>query len=384
MNPATSSQASATATAARLTAASDIAAPPAPVAPAAVRGRRIARHWAGLAVGSLLGGALLQWLHVSAATLFGPLAMALVLAARASPLRVPARALVFAQAVVGCMVARSLPLAMVGEMGRGWPLFAVSVASVVLLSVLLGWAMARLRMLPGTTAVWGAFPGAATAMVLMSEDYGADVRLVALMQYLRVLMVGVVATTVARFWGPVHAAPPPVLLAGAPLHWLAFGQTLLLAAGSAWLALRLRITAGALLVPMFVGVVAQGSGLLAIELPWWLLAGCYALVGWSIGLRFTPQMLRHAARLLPRVVAAIALLILACGGLAWLLAHLAHVDPLTAYLATSPGGADTVAIIAAGSAVDLPFVMAMQAGRFMMVAFCGPALARFVARHVPG
>ena len=70
-------------------------------------------------------------------------------------------------------------------------------------------------------------------------------------------------------------------------------------------------------------------------------------------------------------------------GLAWLLAHFAHGDPLTAYLATSPGGADTVAIIAATSPVDVPFVMAMQSARFIVVAFCGPAVARAVARRVP-
>jgi uncharacterized membrane protein AbrB (regulator of aidB expression) len=53
---------------------------------------------------------------------------------------------------------------------------------------------------------------------------------------------------------------------------------------------------------------------------------------------------------------------------------------LTAYLATSPGGADSVAIIAASSNVDLPFVMAMQTARFMLVMLVGPALARAVAR----
>jgi uncharacterized membrane protein AbrB (regulator of aidB expression) len=54
--------------------------------------------------------------------------------------------------------------------------------------------------------------------------------------------------------------------------------------------------------------------------------------------------------------------------------------PLTAYLATSPGGADSVAIIAASTHVDVPFVMAMQMARFMLVLIVGPALARSVAR----
>jgi len=343
-----------------------------------------ARHWAALILGSVACAAAFEWLHLSAALLLGPIAAAIVMAARETRVRVPRTAFIFSQAVIGCMIARSIPLSMLGEIARSWPLFVLSVASVLVVSVLMGWAMARWRLLPGTTAVWGSFPGAATAMVLMAESFGADVRLVALMQYLRVLLVGVVASTVARLWAPVHVPAATWLPAAAPLDAVALLQTLALAVGGAGIALKLRIPAGAMLLPMFVGVLLQDTGLLRIELPWWLLVACYAVVGWNIGLRFTPQILRHAAALLPRVLAGIVTLIVLCGLLACALAHFAHVDALTAYLATSPGGADTVAIIASGSAVDLPFVMAMQTARFLVVAFFGPALARFVARRLPG
>jgi len=56
------------------------------------------------------------------------------------------------------------------------------------------------------------------------------------------------------------------------------------------------------------------------------------------------------------------------------------VDPLTAYLATSPGGVDSAAIIAASTKVDMPFVMAMQTVRFLLILAVGPPLSRFVAR----
>jgi membrane AbrB-like protein len=74
-------------------------------------------------------------------------------------------------------------------------------------------------------------------------------------------------------------------------------------------------------------------------------------------------------------------LVAVCGGFAMLLVMFAGIDPLSAYLATSPGGADSVAIIAANVKVDVPFVMAMQAGRFIIVMITGPALARFIAKH---
>ncbi len=352
--------------------------------PPGIVGRASLRQAVALLALSIAGVAVLKSLHVSAALLLGPIAAAILFAVRGTAIRVPPVAFVFAQAIVGCMIARTIPTAILGEIGRSWPLFLASVGSVVAASAVLGWAMARLRLLPGTTAVWGSFPGAATAMVLMAESFGADVRLVALMQYLRVLMVGVVATTVTRLWVPVHAdAPLHLIPVSAPIDPAALAGTLVLAVGGAWVALKARIPAGPFLLPMFVGMALQDTGLMRIELPWWLLAACYAIVGWSIGLRFTREIVRHAASLLPRVLAGIAALIAICGLFACVLAKLAHVDALTAYLATSPGGADTVAIIASSSPVDVPFVMAMQSARFILVAFCGPLIARFVARRIP-
>ncbi len=137
-----------------------------------------------------------------------------------------------------------------------------------------------------------------------------------------------------------------------------------------------------MLGPLALGVVLQGTGLLKIELPPWLLAMSYALIGWTIGLRFTRQILAHAARAVPLLTAAVLVLIALCGGLAAMLVVTVGVDPLTAYLATSPGGMDSVAIIAATTNVNVPFVMAMQACRLIVVLVASPALTRFLAGRI--
>ena len=59
----------------------------------------------------------------------------------------------------------------------------------------------------------------------------------------------------------------------------------------------------------------------------------------------------------------------------------ARIEALTAFLATSPGGIDTVAIIALSGGADTPFVMSLQALRLLTVIATGPAIARFVARY---
>src|SRR5690606_31498377 len=140
------------------------------------------------------------------------------------------------------------------------------------------------------------------------------------------------------------------------------------------------IPAGAMLVPMFAGAALHLSGNAAFQLPEWLLAASYALIGWSIGLGFTRPLIRHAVRAFPQVAASIVALIVFCCGLAFPLAWALDLDPLSAYLATSPGGLDTIAIIAAASGqVDLPLVVALQTCRFFIVLIFGPFVARTVA-----
>lgn len=323
----------------------------------------------------------LELAQVPAALLLGPMLAGIAIAASGGDPILPRLPLLLAQAVVGCLIARSFTPSLVGVMVQDWPLFLAAIAGVLLVSVALGWLMARLRLLPGTAAVWGSFPGAATAMTLMAEAYGADMRLVAFMQYLRVLLVSLVASLVARLG--THAAGTTASVAWfPPIALLPFAETLALVALGGFLAPRLAVPAGSMLLPLVVGGLLSGTGALAIELPPWLLAVSYAFVGWSIGLRFDRAILGHVARLLPRVAASILTLIAVCGGFAVLLHVFAGIDPLTAYLATSPGGADSVAIIAASSPVDVPFVMALQTGRFLIVLLVGPSLARFVARRV--
>lgn len=136
-----------------------------------------------------------------------------------------------------------------------------------------------------------------------------------------------------------------------------------------------------MVIPLVACVVVQLLWGLTPALPPVLMALAYAAIGWSVGLRFTRDVLLHAVRALPRVLAAMLLLMgvgIASGAVLVLAMGL---DPLSAYLATSPGGADSMAVIAATSTVETSFVMAMQLARFLLVLITGPAISRWLARH---
>jgi membrane AbrB-like protein len=342
--------------------------------------RTLATGWALLFFLSGLLSFGLGLAGLPAAFLLGPMLAAIVLAVWGPGLHVPDPAFDGAQALVGCLIAASLDPHLLGSVAARWPIYLGTTAAILAASSVLGYALARWQLLPGTVGVWGATPGAAPAMVLMAEAFGSDGRLVAVMSYTRIVCVALVAALLA-FALSGHRAATAAGAAGAAIDLKGLREALAVAAVGGLAGKLLRIPAGAFLGPLFLGAALVLAGLVHLSLPAPLLALSYAIIGWRIGLAYTKETVRAAGRALPRMLAAIFLLIGACACIGLLLARLTGMDGMTAFLATSPGGLDSVAIIAASAKVDLPFVMALQTVRFLGVLLVGPPLARFVARR---
>jgi membrane AbrB-like protein len=341
-------------------------------------------RWAALLALSAFISLLWSLASLPAALLLGPMIGGIVFGVNDLQLAVPRRPYLGAQAVIAAMVSATITPAIVRTFTQDFSLFCLVMSATLLGAAALGWTISRSGLIPGATAVYGTSPGAASAMVLLGEAEGADARLVAFMQYSRVLLVALGAALVARLWAGaagVHAPGAPWL---ATVHWDNLAVVLLFAVLGQLVARRLGLQAWALLGPMLLLSTLHAGGWLAIELPRWLLAASYALLGWHIGLGFRREALRHAAQALPVILGAALGLMAFCGVLAWCLVRMAHVDALTAYLATSPGGLDSVAIIAASTPrVDLPFVLALQSVRLLFVIALAPLLTRLVVRHSP-
>ncbi|RWE37500.1 MAG: AbrB family transcriptional regulator [Mesorhizobium sp.] len=341
------------------------------------------QQWLVLMVLSLLLAGALELAALPAALLIGPMMAAILAGTNGAKVRVPRPLFGSAQAVVGCLVANSISVDIFPVFYAEWALFLAVVIATVAASSLLGWLISRWRILPGTTAVWGSSPGAATALVLMAGAFGADQRLVAFMQYLRVIFVSMTAALVAKMWVDTSGVEVPPVVWFPQIDPMAFGATIAIALVGGLLGKLLRLPSPFFLGTFIFGAVVHLGFGVPMQLPPWLLAASYAIVGWSIGLNFTRPILRHAARALPQIIASIVALIAFCGGMAFVISRVLGIDPLTAYLATSPGGMDSVAIIAAAAQnVDISFVMALQSARFLVVLLIGPSVAKLVARNV--
>jgi uncharacterized protein len=165
-------------------------------------------QWAALVALSALISLALGTAGLPAALLLGPMISAIVFGVNELQLPMPGWLYVAAQGVIGTMVAGSITPAIVRSFTHDGLLFCLVMAATLLAAALIGWLISRTGLIPGATAVYGTSPGAATAMVLLGEAQGADARLVAFMQYSRVLLVALAAALVARFWagtGGAHA-----------------------------------------------------------------------------------------------------------------------------------------------------------------------------------
>jgi membrane AbrB-like protein len=335
-------------------------------------------QWCLLAALSGIFAAILEMIGIPAGLLMGPMAAGALLGMNGGTIRLPRQLFFCVQFVLAMMIAGSMSPDLLVTFSGNWPLFLAIILSVIGMSTLCGWTITRMGILPGTTAIWGSSAGAASTMLLMADAYGADARLVAFMQYLRVVFVASAATMVAHLW--VSGAEAEIATDWfSPIDGLPFLMTLAVGIGGGFLGRALRVPAGAFLIPFAIGSALSITGAMTIELPQWLLALSFALLGWNIGLGFTRTILAHARRALVPTVASILVLMSFSGLLALLLIEAVGIDPLTAYLATSPGGLDSIAVIAASSNVDLPFVMALQTARLLIITLIGPPLARFVA-----
>ena len=340
-------------------------------------------QWGALIAASLALSFALKAAAFPAAFLLGAMLTGIAFGLKQAAVRVPRVGFLAAQSIIGCLVARALNPAILRSIAEDWAAMLLVIATTVVASGAVGWMLTRMKVLPGTTAAWGSSPGAAGGMVAMAEEFGADPRLVALMQYLRVTIVVLTASLVTHLLFDAGQPPPsygPPAGASAAHELLSLAETLAIAGGGAALSRVLRFPSGGVFLPMFIGAVLQGTGLVTITLPPWLLATAFMAIGWYVGLRFERETTVYALRALPAMLVSIFLLIALCAGSAAMLVWLVGTDPLTAFLATSPGGLDAIAIIAVGSKADISFVLALQTARLFIVIITGPFVAKLISR----
>jgi uncharacterized protein len=341
------------------------------------------RSWALAIGGTVAGGWLADRAGLPAGYLFAAMLVGLAFALLApGHFELPACGFPAGQAVTGVAIGTFLQSSTLTGLGSRWiPVALVSLATLGL-TIAAGLVLARVSGLDRPTASLGMVAGGASGIVAMADDLGGDDRLVAFMQYLRVLVVSLLTPLLVPIAFP-HAHSAARVVGGGPLLGTEAGWALTIGAAlvGAAIAVRLRMPAPMLLGPLILTAVLTFSGAIGdTAVPPLLRETAFAIIGLYIGLGFERDTLRQIARLILPVSVAIAGLLLACFGLGWLLTLTADVTLLDGYLATTPGGLYAVLPIAYGSGADTTFVLAVQGLRLFAMIVAAPVVVRWLVR----
>lgn len=247
---------------------------------------------------------------------------------------------------------------------------------------------ALLSMHRGISPLTGALSlvaGGSSGVVSIARELGADDRVVAAVQYLRVaLITAAMPFVVAVIYGgsgsdASHSDAVDILPMFFSLPLIAVLVVVGAAAGRA-----VRLPGAGLLGPMAITIALEFSGLISgLDVPVMLVQAAALLFVWQTVLEFDRESLRAIRRILPTALALIAVLNLIVAGFGMVLADVAGLSQLDGYLATSPGGIYAVLGYTIGSDCDVEFVMASQVIRVVLMLFAAPLVARMFLRFAP-
>jgi uncharacterized protein len=346
--------------------------------------RRGARLLDGCAVVAAAVGASLLFalIGLPSPSLFGGLLAGVVRALAVSGrTAVPAQATTTAQAVIGVAMGALIDLETLRAVATNWlPVLLVTIGTLAL-SLAAGQA---LRLQPGISPVTGAFAmiaGGASGIIVMARELGADERMVAVLQYLRVLLIVVLMPVVATtLYGASPGSGPDA--GGADSNaWEGLAITVGCGVVGLVLGRLARLPVPALLGPLLVAAGLQLGGVIdGFGVPPLLQTAAFLVIGLQVGISFTRASLRTIGRALPLALAVIAVLIVASAGLGAVLSAATGASALDGYLATTPGGLYAVLATATGSGADATFVLAVQVLRLFAMLLTAPLVARALRR----
>ena len=342
-------------------------------------------RWLTLALITVVATAGASWLAVPSAGLFVALFVALVfaLAGWAPRSGVPRRWGIAAQAVLGVEIGTLVQREALATLGDAWVPVVAACVGTLLLCTAAGALLGLRRDVDSLTGALALVAGGASGLVAIAQELGGDERIVAVVQYLRVVLVTTTMPIVAIVVFSAHGNGDAIIDtsdAGAP--WLLDLAFVAICAAVGYLLARLiRLPAPGLLGPM---IVVTAIDLLGVSIdgnvPALLLTAAYIGIGWQAGLKFTMDSLRTISRILPTALLLIIGITVGCAVLGLALAATTSMSAYDGYLATTPGGVYAVLAIAASTGANVTFVVAAQVIRVFMMLFAVPVGAKIV-RH---
>jgi len=332
-----------------------------------------------LAVASA-GGCLLGLTGVPAGWLSGSILAVAGVSLAGRPLMIPT----LLMRAIFVLIGTSLGAVVTPETLHGMATYPLSIAILIVAMAIISIAGAGyLRVVhqwDNVDAYLAAAPGGMSQVLALGAELNGDLRAIAIVQSIRVVVIAVGLPAGLSLLGLVgHAAPR---LTG-PLNVQVLDELAILVAAStivAIIAYRIRFPGGLLFGAMLTSAILHGSGLIHAVMPWWVANAAMISMGAITGSRFantSPRMLVNfvAAAFGSFAVAVFIAAIFAAGLISLLSLRAAEV-----MIAFAPGSVDAMMLLALALNLDPVYVGAHHLTRIFFVSLTMPLMARRTAR----
>lgn len=291
----------------------------------------------------------------------------------------------FFVALIGAMIGASFTLELMGSLPGIWPSLLVMLGFI---ATALGGGYALFRRIgrfDPVTAVFASMPGGLIEAVAMGEEAGADVRLLALQHFVRVILVVIAVPFLYLLWSgnAVGSAGGQSFRAEG---WTALdvGELFLLAAAGMWLGPRLRLPASHLVGPLLLSAALHGSGLLHLSSPAWLLSLAQLVVGTGLGTSFAGSRAGDLGRAFGLGVVYVAGVLTLGYAIAAALSPVMPFDFDTLFVSFAPGGVTEMGLIALSLGISPVVVTAHHVFRIAVTVLVAASASRRFRRHGKG
>ena len=340
------------------------------------------RHLAETLAIAAAGGAALGLIGIPAGWLSGSILAVAGASLAGRPMLIPT----LLMRAIFVLIGISLGAVVTPETLHGMATYPVSIAVLILAMALISVGGAGyLRLIhrwDNVDAYLAAAPGGMSQVLALGAELGGDLRAIAIVQSIRVVVIAVGLPAGLSMLGLVGQAPPRVTggLSIGVLDELA----ILVAASTivAIIAYRIRFPGGLLFGAMLTSAVLHGSGLIHAVMPWWAANTAMVAMGAITGSRFANTPLRMLLNFVGAAFGSFAVAVTIAAAFAAVLISVLSLRAAEVMIAFAPGSVDAMMLLALALNLDPVYVGAHHLTRIFFVSLTMPLVARRTARSL--
>jgi membrane AbrB-like protein len=232
------------------------------------------------------------------------------------------------------------------------------------------------------SALLGASPGSMAQVMALSAEFGTDLRGIAIVQVMRVLLIVLgLPAGLALFGSTVE--PVMVTRGGSDASLVELAVLVTVSTLSALAMWRMRFPGGLMLGAMVGSAVLHGVDLIHASLPWWAGSAAVLTLGAVAGARFANTSPRMLLSYLGAAFGSFAVAAAVAASFALIVVALLPFRIADVTVAFAPGAQDTMMVLALAMHLDPIYVGAHHLTRFLVVSFTVAVAARRLARRPP-